>query len=264
MLKLVATDMDGTWLNERKDFDHDLFKRLLAIMNDRGIKFVVASGNELENLRSRFPECADDLYYVAENGSLVAHGRQVMHVTSIPDQSMRNIMTIVKKYDFPFLFGGLASAYIRKKDGLDYYHENQKYYTKLSRIDSFAGIAKKDKILKASCVVGAENLKHYLDLFRKQYPENEFVSGGPISIDIQGKGMNKARGLQNLGKKLGISAKDMIAFGDSGNDEGMLKYVGHSYATATALPSAKKAADEIIGSSDQGAVQFKLLRILAH
>lgn len=264
MLKLVATDMDGTWLNDRKDFDRDLFSRLLAILDQRNIKFVVASGNEFENLRSRFPKYADDLYYVAENGSLVAKGRQVLHVTRIPDKSMRNIMEIVKSHNFPFLFGGVVSAYIRKQDGPDYYHEIQKYYSKIERINTFDDIARKDKILKVSCLVGAQKLKYYLNRFRAKYPDNEFVSGGPESIDIQGKGMNKARGLQYLGKKLGISPKDMIAFGDSGNDEGMLKYVGRSYATATALPSAKKAADEIIGSSNQSAVQFKLLRILAH
>ena len=27
MIKLIATDMDGTWLNDDKDYDRELFKR---------------------------------------------------------------------------------------------------------------------------------------------------------------------------------------------------------------------------------------------
>lgn len=43
----------------------------------------------------------------------------------------------------------------------------------------------------------------------------------------------------------------------------MLKYVGTSFATATALPEAKKAANQIIGSSEDSSVQKKILELLA-
>ncbi len=54
----------------------------------------------------------------------------------------------------------------------------------------------------------------------------------------------------------------MVAFGDSGNDVGMLKYAGRSFATGTALVEAKKAADQIIGSSNESAVQKEILKLL--
>jgi sugar-phosphatase len=54
----------------------------------------------------------------------------------------------------------------------------------------------------------------------------------------------------------------MVAFGDSGNDVGMLKYAGRSYATATALKEAKMAADQIIGLSNESTVQKEILRLL--
>lgn len=262
MIKLIATDMDGTWLNDKKDFDHVLFHKILAVLNKRNIKFVVASGNQFANLRSRFPKSANKLYYIAENGAFVAEGKQILHVSEIPNPVMKNIMEIVKACRYPFLFAGLTNAYVRKRDGKDYYLNNMKYFNKIKQIDNFKEIIGRDKILKVTCHVPADKLKSYLHELKRKYPETEFVSGSATSIDMQGKGMNKAVGLKYLGTKLGISSKEMIAFGDSGNDVAMLKYAGHSYATAQALPSAKRAADEIIGSSNESAVQLKLLRLL--
>ena len=98
---------------------------------------------------------------------------------------------------------------------------------------------------------------------RSLYSQIDFVAGASTSIDMQTKGMNKAVGLEYLGKKLGIKSSEMIAFGDSGNDEAMFKYVGTSFATATALPEAKKAANQIIGSSEDSSVQKKILELLS-
>lgn len=97
---------------------------------------------------------------------------------------------------------------------------------------------------------------------KEKYPEVGFVSGAADSIDMQTKGMNKAVGLAYLSQKLGIKSSEMIAFGDSGNDVGMLKYVGRSFATATALPEAKQAAGQIIGSSNESAVQKEIAKLL--
>ena len=97
---------------------------------------------------------------------------------------------------------------------------------------------------------------------KQKYPKIGFVSGAADSIDMQTKGMNKAVGLEYLSQKLGIKPSEMVAFGDSGNDVGMLKYAGRSYATATALKEAKMAADQIIGSSNESTVQKEILRLL--
>ena len=75
--------------------------------------------------------------------------------------------------------------------------------------------------------------------------------------------MDKAVGLEYLGKKLKIKSSEMVTFGDSGNDVGMLKFAGTSFATATALPDAKKAANQIIGSSEESSVQKKILELLS-
>ncbi|MFN8648511.1 HAD hydrolase family protein [Streptococcus sp.] len=49
-IKLIATDMDGTFLDERGSFDRQRFERVLTELEERKIPFVVASGNGMGRL----------------------------------------------------------------------------------------------------------------------------------------------------------------------------------------------------------------------
>ena len=45
MIKLIATDMDGTLLDERGEVDLPRLERLLDHLDQKGIRFVIATGN---------------------------------------------------------------------------------------------------------------------------------------------------------------------------------------------------------------------------
>ena len=54
-MKLLATDMDGTFLRDDKSYSeefNDLYKQMLK----QGIQFVIASGNQYEALACKFDE----------------------------------------------------------------------------------------------------------------------------------------------------------------------------------------------------------------
>lgn len=48
MIKLIASDMDGTFLNPQGNYDKRRFKDLFRQLTERNILFVVASGNRME------------------------------------------------------------------------------------------------------------------------------------------------------------------------------------------------------------------------
>lgn len=262
MIKLIATDMDGTWLNDQKKYDRELFEKELKMMKQQDIKFVVASGNQYENLQAYFPDEADQIFYVAENGALVAKGRQILHTDTLSKDELNEIFEITKEYDYPFIVAGLLSAYVPRKADNEFFNAMKRFYKKIVMFDSFNEID--DKIFKVSFDIPAEKMPNVLQELRHKYPNLGFVSGGATSIDMSQKGMNKAVGLKYLGQYLGISSNEMVAFGDSGNDEDMLEYAGRSYATRYALPEAKEVADQIIGSSNDSAVQKEILNLLAN
>ena len=66
-MKLLATDMDGTFLRDDKSYSeefNDLYKQMLK----QDIQFVIASGNQYEALACKFDEeIKNDLYYLCEN-----------------------------------------------------------------------------------------------------------------------------------------------------------------------------------------------------
>ena len=60
MIKLIATDLDGTLLREDKSFNkefYDIFYKL----KEKNIKFVIATGNQYELVKNRFDLIKDDL-----------------------------------------------------------------------------------------------------------------------------------------------------------------------------------------------------------
>lgn len=260
MIKLFASDMDGTWLNSHQTYDHALFLKEFKLMQARNIKFVVASGNQFENLLSRFPETANQLYIIAENGALVARGRQILHTSGIDDQDRQIFLQLVEQLGYPTVVEGLQQAYIQRKDGPRFVQEMHKYFAKIKVVRDFRGI--NDLVMKFNLTVPEEKTIALVRALRSKYPAQGFVAGSSDSVDMQTKGMNKAVGLQYLGKKLGISPREMVTFGDSGNDVGMLRYAGLSFATATAMKEAKQAASQVIGSCDNSAVQKKIWHLL--
>ena len=67
-IKVIATDMDGTFLTNNKTYDKVLFNRLFDKFMADDIKFVVASGNQYRQIIQQFPKHKHQMTFVAENG----------------------------------------------------------------------------------------------------------------------------------------------------------------------------------------------------
>ena len=63
-IKLIAVDMDGTFLSDQKTYNRDRFMAQYRLMKQKGIRFVVASGNQYYQLISFFPEIAHEIAFV--------------------------------------------------------------------------------------------------------------------------------------------------------------------------------------------------------
>ena len=63
-------------------------------------------------------------------------------------------------------------------------------------------------------------------------------------IEIAGAGVSKAVALAEVAAARGVTAADVVAFGDMLNDLPMLSWAGHAVAVANAHPEVLAAADE--------------------
>ncbi|WP_306280565.1 Cof-type HAD-IIB family hydrolase [Frankia sp. AvcI1] len=80
-------------------------------------------------------------------------------------------------------------------------------------------------------------------------------------VEIAGPGVSKAVALAELAAERGMTACDVIAFGDMPNDLPMFAWAGYSVAVANAHPDVLAAADEVTASNDEDGVAIILERL---
>ena len=67
-IKLIATDMDGTFLNDHGDYDQERFANDYAALQRRGIQFVIASGHQAAELATTF-SAYPEMWLIGGNGA---------------------------------------------------------------------------------------------------------------------------------------------------------------------------------------------------
>ena len=87
------------------------------------------------------------------------------------------------------------------------------------------------------------------------------VMPGVWTVELSAVGVSKAAALAELCDELGLTADDVIAFGDFPNDLPMLAWAGHAVAVANAHPDVIAEADEVTASNDEDGVALVLERL---
>lgn len=239
MIKLVASDLDGTLLQggaqQLTPHSIDLIHRLVQ----KGIRFVAASGRQYDNEVRVFSEIRDEISYIAENGSVCVHNGEVIS-RSVIDQSLasRIVNEIKKNPAFEIVISREDSCFIENNNPEFVNHIVNVMKNTTQIVDDIRTVD--GPILKiAICNMddGAhiidKYLKHLQDLFGA---EIKVVTSGNIWIDFIAPGTNKGTALEKLTQKLGIKPEECMAFGDQYNDVEMLQFVGTSYAMSNAAP----------------------------
>jgi len=261
-IQMIAVDMDGTFLNDRKDYNRDRFRVQYAEMKRKGIRFVVASGNQYYQLRSFFPDIADEIAFVAENGAFIVDGTEELFTGQMSDETIAKTLEILQYYPSSNIaLCGKQSAYMEHDESDDYYEYSKQYYHRLKRVDDLTGIS--DQLFKFALRFPLEDVDQALvNLKRELGEEVTPVACGHGDVDIIVTGIHKAHGIRLLQHRWQISDDKTAAFGDSANDVEMLRHVHYSYAMEHASDIVKRAAKYRIGSNNDEAVLDAIDRLL--
>jgi hydroxymethylpyrimidine pyrophosphatase-like HAD family hydrolase len=81
-------------------------------------------------------------------------------------------------------------------------------------------------------------------------------------LELSHPSVHKAAAIEQLLSQSGISASQVVAFGDMPNDLEMIRWAGHGVAVANADPMLKAAADEVTASNDEDGVAVVIERLL--
>lgn len=253
MIKLIATDMDGTLLDDRKALPADFFE-VLDELERRDIRFTVASGRTFDALGHLFPEeYRERLDFICDNGANIYHAGKQVSVTPLDRGTFEELIAACER------IGGLRVLVCA---GRGTYHlaaneeftaEIAKYYKNHYPCESLLDID--DIIYKVAVCdpLGTEN--HAKPLIDEVLGDRLNVQvSGPVWMDVMAAGVNKGSALAKLGSILGISPADTMAFGDYHNDAEMLRYAGWSFAMENGHPDVKKAARFLARSNNENGV----------
>jgi len=241
-IKLIAVDMDGTFLSDMKEYNRERFLQQYARMKEQGIKFVVASGNQYYQLISFFPEIAHEIAFVAENGGWVVNaGEDVFNGELTQAQFATVANYLLSLPDIEVIACGKSSAYTLKSYSDDFHTLAAKYYHRLEKVENFDNF--NDIFFKFGLNVSDAEIPRIQALIHAELSDVMVpVHTGNGSIDLIIPGIHKANGLRLLQRLWGIEDHEVLAFGDSGNDIEMLKQAGFSFAMANAGDHIKAVA----------------------
>lgn len=263
-MKLVAVDIDGTFVNHRNEFDVPRFRRLFKKMQARQIQFVVASGNQYPHLKRLFPtDLQNQLNYVAENGALVvaAGGKEVSCGGLTFDTVKRAIAELAKIPGSKYIISSKEAGYVPSKFMPEFHDEVAYYYAAFHEFDDLNELANMP-LLKMTALVGKENVAQAVATF-KDWPDILVTSSGFGYLDMINPKLHKAAGLAELAAYYDIDPQEMVVFGDSGNDKEMFRYAGRAYAMANAEDQLLALTDLRAPSNEENGVLQVLDQLLA-
>ena len=89
MIRLIALDLDGTLLDSDKNFPEGF---PAWVKSHPDINVCLASGRQLYTLMQQFSEIADRLWYIAENGAVIAHAGEIIKVDAMKTEDVMEIL----------------------------------------------------------------------------------------------------------------------------------------------------------------------------
>lgn len=259
--KAVAVDMDGTFLDDRKQFDHEQFDQLLTEFEKRGVHFIVASGRPYVRLKQDFKGFADRMDFVTLNGSrLIIKGKDaasypmnradVLELLDDVQAKYGKMATMVFQKNIAYLHSEIDKD---ERDFLAYFAGNS------DLVDNWNDMPDGD-IYQITFGMDSKHAADVEEAFNKDH-ENKIsaFASATFAIDVNVKGVSKGSGLKRLLAKMGMTGDDLIAFGDGGNDIPMLDFAKYSYAMANGMDKVKKHAKFIAPANTENGV-FRVLQ----
>lgn len=267
MIKIIASDMDGTLLNNKMEIS-DGNAAAIKAAQAAGIQFLIATGRGITEAKPLVTSHGLDTDFITINGALVLD-RHNQPLSSVPIQNERVkvIVDLLKTGDFYFELvtdqGPYSESRVRRiqnvADLLVVLNPDQPYkiavalaaarleLMNINYIDTFYDLLKKPdlhvyKIIafdkrgqKAFAQVKAElaDLGHLA-----------VTSSSDNNIEINDSGAQKGMALARYAALKNIPMSQVMAIGDNLNDASMIQAAGVGVAMANAVPEIKAMADK--------------------
>ncbi|GAA0077801.1 Cof-type HAD-IIB family hydrolase [Clostridium sp. CTA-5] len=248
MIKLIATDMDGTLLDENSNLPES-FTEVLNLIREKDVKLVIASGRPYATLQTNFGPMANYLSYITDNGALVFDNNKLIFKDVMSKDIVQDILTKAKTINnTAVVLCGVECAYIENCSD-EYLEEIKKYYVNYEVVDDLTKI--NDDIIKVTICDLETSAKNSNTILEPLFGDKlNVVVAGPLWLDIMNKTVNKGIALKKIMENSNITKEETMAFGDYYNDIEMLNQAEYSFVMKNAPEDMKQHAKYIAESNE--------------
>ena len=260
--QLVAFDMDGTLLNSAKDLQPGT-RRAFEAMRAAGTRIMLASGRPIPGLKKLARELTlgQDLVLAGMNGSIVvdqATDREIAR-HPMPLGLARELIAVAKKHGVMVMIPHDDQLLV--EDPSDNHAQHEAAGNDLT-IRDVADLANLDVEPTKVLFVGEREMTDPLleELNRTHGEQVELAYSSSLYLEATAAGIDKGSAITDYCQAEGIPLSRVMAFGDNGNDIGMLRTAGMGVAMGNGIPEAKAAADLVTTSHDEEGIARVLCR----
>lgn len=257
MIKLFATDLDGTLLNAFHAVDRIVADAVREV-TDAGAHVAIATGR---TMLSGDDQGFDGLpvEVCGANGSVIAGRGGVLKTFPVSPGLIEGLIRAFPDicFDCVTLGGTYASSTPEAREagfaadplwrrmamrGMRRVQQRAiNFNTPLARLVEL-------EVCKINCRVGDPSRAAELTAFIDEHPDLAVNAPfSPVMFELTDPSVNKGASVAWLARYLGFTEDEVAVYGDGGNDIAMLERFDHSYAPANACADAKRAASEVIG-----------------
>ena len=243
MIKLVATDIDGTILIPEGEFTQEV-KDCISRLSKNGIKVVLVTGrmNAAASLIAK--ELNLDTPVISYQGGLVNENGNYIYERYLTKEQTEKIISWAKSekihlnlYNDDILYSETDCYEIQR------YCNNQ--HTKY-QVQPFSTV-EKNKINKVLAIDynNPERINKYEKEIQKIFPELYIVKSTPYFLEFSNKEASKYCAVKFLQKYWNLRDDEILTIGDQNNDIALLKAGGIKIAMGNATEDLKQVADDV-------------------
>lgn len=274
MIKLFASDLDGTLLNATHMVDPIIVSALRTVTKS-GAHFAVATGRTMRTPND-FGFHGVPIEAVCSNGSIILDrdGNTIYHndvdkavleemLRAFPQVCFECVgldRTYVTGSPQDQLAGFVGTGAVEKVKMAAMRVRRRQMQADCVHNQGISDILSKS-ICKINARVGDPSLDRELKNFLAGYADRVVNAPfSPVMFEITNVGVDKGTALAWLADYFGYSADEVAVYGDGGNDIAMLQRFEHAYATSNGSDAAKLAAGNVIGSCTFHAVPRHMVK----
>ena len=254
MIRLIACDLDGTILDSAKKPDSAL-KDVMRRLKEKGIRFTFVSGRNEELLRQFVDGFELEDPYITNNGGNIYRKHECLYNDFIPQEYINVLARLLAQHDIAFRLFAIERFYAFKDSA--FFASRLGSLRKTSLIGYDPSLDLTDlHVYKITCDFhGKEEIIDALcEEVNRKCPNLNFLKAEKSIYCANSLTASKGNALKKVCEIMGVSADEVMAFGDSENDLSMLMEAGISVAMANAEEEVKEKCDFVCGDNDHNGV----------